>query len=239
MQAYFDEDLKPSRILEDFYELKVYGCNYKCIHCTTKEFQEFRSEQLHELSDLKNKILEIKPIGILISGGEPLLQRQSLLQILGFCKKKDIKTAIFTNATKPNELKSLLRAELIDKIIIDIKSSKKDFAKITKSGTFFKSADEVYSEFLESLKIIHKFSKKIDVQFISEVVPGYFYRKEDFLEIAELIKDIHCVWRIQKFIPDKEFLFRNINPVSDSFIENLKKIIQEEYPQINLEVFVE
>jgi len=236
MQAYFDQELNLSLELDGFYELNFYGSNFKCIYDQNKEFQEFKSNQLFNLSELKQDLLGIMPLGLLITGGEPLLQRQSLLNILSFCKKNNIKTAIKTNATKPVELISLLKADLIDVLIINLISNENNFKKITKCETFFKTTEDVYQDFLKSITLLKDFSKKIKIIFNTQIVPGYLYRKEDFIEFAELIKDIDCVWKIKKYIPslDNSF-FKNINPVSEYFIDNIKNILNENYPQILIE----
>ena len=170
----------------------------------------------------------------MIAGGEPLLQRQALINIFNFCKKKEIKTAITTNATKPKVLESLLKTNIIKLVVVKLITTKANFRKVTNAGTFFESADQIYNNILESVKILKKYDQEIEIAFVTDIVPGYVFRKEIFLEIAELIKDIKCSWTLTKFNPKENILFSNIIPPSDKFIENLKDILEKEYPKLNV-----
>lgn len=236
MQAYYDEEFVLSDYGEGFYQINFYGNNFDCIF-HNKTFNEFLIQKQNDLSELKNKIIIHNASGIMIAGGEPLLQRQALINIFNFCKKKKIKTAITTNATKPKVLESLLKANLIDLVVINLVTNKTDFKKITKAGTFFESADQINKDILQSLKILKKYDQETEIVFITDVVPGYVFRKEVFLEIAELIKDLRCIWTLRMFLPKNNPRLKNINPVTEHFLENLKEIINKDYPDLVITTF--
>ena len=231
MQAYFDEEIKPSSFAEGFYELNFYGNNFNCIF-SDKTYNEFKTDKLQDLSIIKQGLLIRNASGILIKGGEPLLQRQALLSIFSFCKKNNIKTAIKTNLSKPLILKSLLKSNMIDIVIADIITDKKDFKNITRAGTFFESADQIYSDILKSIKILKKYDKEAEIIFQTEIVPGYVFRKETLLEIADLIKNINCSWQLKTYVPISNSMLKNVTPVSQDFIDNLKEIIKNNCPNI-------
>ena len=117
-----------------------------------------------------------------------------------------------------------------------MKTGEEDFKRITKAGTFFKSAKDIYSDILNSLKILKKYDQEIEIIFRTTIIPGYVYRKEVIVEIAKLIKDITCIFELNKFNPKQDSLFKNITPPSNKFMENLKEILGKEYSKLNVVV---
>ena len=93
MQAYYDEELVLSNYGEGFNQINFYGDNFDCIF-HDRTFNEFLIHKQNNLQDLKNKIFEHNSSGIMIAGGEPLMQRQALINIFSYCKKKKIKTVL-------------------------------------------------------------------------------------------------------------------------------------------------
>jgi pyruvate formate lyase activating enzyme len=235
MQAYYDEELILSNHGEDFYQINFYGNNFDCIFYN-KTFNEFFIEKQNELQELKNEIILHNVSGIMIAGGEPLLQRQALINIFTFCRKKKIKTAITTNATKPKVLESLIKANLLDLIVINLITNKINFKRITKAGTFFEPSEQVYQNILQSLKILKKYDQELEIVITTDIVPGYVFRKENLLEIATLIKDLRCTWTLRKLNSQANPLLKNINPATNNFIQKLKEIIIQKYPKIIIQV---
>jgi len=233
MQAYYNEEIVPSEVKENYYEIRFYGDDFDCLF-SDREYNEFLTYELKDISIIKNKIKEIMPEGILISGGEPLLQRQTLLNIFNFCKKNKIKTGIITNASKPEVLGSLLKSGIVDTVIVDLKTGKDNFKKITKAGTFFKPTKEIYEDVLKSIRILKKYDQETEIIFRTTVIPGYVFRKETFIEIGKSIKDINAIWELNKFIADEKSLFRNISPPSDNFMINLREILEKEFDKIKV-----
>jgi pyruvate-formate lyase-activating enzyme len=234
MQAYFDEEIRFSDIRNNYLEINFYGNNFNS-EFQNKTYNEFKSDKHQDMQILKRLILEKKPLGIIVKGGEPLLQRQALLFLFRFCKNNNIRTTIKTNLSKPNTLKSLLKYNLIDEIFAKIITDKKGFQKITKCDTFFKNSDEIYNDIIKSLKLLKK--EKVKIKFITEIIPGHVFRKETFLEIAELINDFNSLWILKRFNPELyELKFKSIDPPSNNFIENIKEIIKNRYKKIVLEI---
>jgi pyruvate-formate lyase-activating enzyme len=234
MQAYFDEEIRFSDIRNNYLEINFYGNNFNS-EFQNKTYNEFKSDKHQDMQILKRLILEKKPLGIIVKGGEPLLQRQALLFLFRFCKNNNIRTTIKTNLSKPNTLKSLLKYNLIDEIFAKIITDKKGFQKITKCDTFFKNSDEIYNDIIKSLKLLKK--EKVEIKFITEIIPGHVFRKETFLEIAELINDFNSLWILKRFNPELyELKFKSIEPPSNNFIENIKEIIKNRYKKIVLEI---
>ena len=236
MQAYFDENTLTSTLREEFLDIFFYGNNFNS-EFQNKEYNEFKIEKLQDIELLKKNILETEPFGIIIRGGEPLLQRQALILLFKFCKQNKIRTAIETNLTKPKVIDSLIKLNLIDEIYAKIMTNEKDFKKITNCGTFFTNSEEFYKDTIKTLKILNKKCEEVKIKFITEVISGYVFRKETFLEIAKKIANIKSIWFLKKFDPNiHDEKFKSIDPPSDKFIENLQEIIKNKYPETIIEI---
>lgn len=99
--------------------VRFYDCNLKCDFCDTKlfDFKEYTSQDL--INRIKQLIgtREIKSISL--TGGEPLLQRDFLLEFLPKLKTEGFNSYLETNGVLPNELFDII--DYIDVISMDIK----------------------------------------------------------------------------------------------------------------------
>lgn len=93
------------------------GCNLKCDYCDT-DFESYREYQPREL------LSEVKGFGegfhsISFTGGEPLLQKDFLKEILRLVKANGYTTYLETNGTLANELQEVIGD--VDIVAMDIK----------------------------------------------------------------------------------------------------------------------
>ena len=219
------------------------GCDFCCPYCYSKDILDFREEFLKDLKEVKNEI--IKNSGsidaVIFSGGEPCLQRQSLLTLARFTKKLGLKVGIETNGSKPYSIKSLINENLLDFIALDIKAplKKNIFQKVTKSGTFFKTAGEIIDNIRQTLKLLKENEDKIQIEISTTIVPGLIFRKEDILGIAKDISELNCRWVLQPFKSSKGTLDPMLNSIESptkKFLENLKKICQKKYSNLRIDI---
>lgn len=172
--------------------LFVGGCNYRCPFChnadlvlSPESLPDIEWEKVEE--HLKAKKLWID--GICISGGEPTIHPDlpgllEKIKNLGFAVKLD------TNGARPDVLRKLIRAELIDYLAMDIKTSFEKYSQAVKT-----SAD--IAKIKESINLI--FNLSIDYEFRTTVVPT-LVNEEDVLKIANYIKGAK-VYVLQQFFP--------------------------------------
>lgn len=105
------------------------GCNFRCGYCHNPEFvlpeslQKLRKSFLTTssafafLKERKGKL-----DGVVISGGEPTLQR-GLADFLRGIKEMGFKTKLDTNGSLPEILRPLFKERLVDYVAMDIKTS--------------------------------------------------------------------------------------------------------------------
>lgn len=90
-----------SRIGKPCVFLRLQGCNLKCKWCDTEFAQQAESSESFQLDydDLEKKLLEYNCDFLLITGGEPLLQKKGLIPLLNLLSGKIQTIAIETNGS--------------------------------------------------------------------------------------------------------------------------------------------
>jgi anaerobic ribonucleoside-triphosphate reductase activating protein len=77
------------------------GCNLKCFGCFNQELQSEDEKFLMTPEEILNSINKQnpQPSGIVISGGEPLLQPEGVRELLKFIMKTDYRVILYTGFT--------------------------------------------------------------------------------------------------------------------------------------------
>ena len=98
--------------------VRFYGCNLRCSFCDTR-LNHFHGFDVEELYD-KIKAIEDTHHSISFTGGEPLMQKNFLKQILRLVKEKDgAITYLETNSSLPDALAEVI--DYVDIIAMDLK----------------------------------------------------------------------------------------------------------------------
>jgi pyruvate formate lyase activating enzyme len=220
------------------------GCDFKCPFCYNGSIVEFKEEFLKDVKDIKAELHKNIGFidGVLFSGGEPCLQPTALAHLAAYVKQLGLKVGLETNGSKPHVISSLLKENMLDFIGLDIKAplSLELFEKATQSKTFFKTTEEVLDSLHETLAILKEHENKLEIEIRTTIVPSLIYKKEDVLEIADLIHNLHCRWYLQQFRYDMGTLvnpnFKNIDSPSKKFLENLKEFCIKKYPNLRIDI---
>lgn len=103
------------------------GCPLKCKYCHNRDTWEIGKGTKYTIDEMVKKVLRSKTFfeasngGVTVSGGEPLLQAQFVLELFKKLKKYNIHTAIDTAGSIPltDTIKEVLK--FTDLILLDIK----------------------------------------------------------------------------------------------------------------------
>lgn len=103
------------------------GCPLKCKYCHNRDTWEIGKGTKYTVNELVKKVLRSKPYfeaskgGVTVSGGEPLLQAQFVLELFKKLKKYNIHTALDTAGSIPltDTIKEVLK--YTDLVLLDIK----------------------------------------------------------------------------------------------------------------------
>lgn len=131
------------------------GCNFRCPWChnfdlvdeqSLKKIETISFEYILSFIDRRKGKID----GLCISGGEPTIHKESLIDFIKKIKKKEILIKLDTNGSNPLIIEKLINEKLIDFIAIDIKNTAEKYP-LTIGLKFFD-----FSTIIESLQIIKK-----------------------------------------------------------------------------------
>lgn len=169
------------------------GCPLRCKFCHNPETWNINGKSdSYTPEELINKILRYKPYfknngGVTFSGGEPLMQKDFLLECLKLCKKENIHTCLDTAGSIKNCDEILKYTDLV---LFDIKGTNKDNYKKMTGANIDTS--------LEFLNLCQKMNKKLWIRVV--IVPGINDNIEYINELIKVIKPLKNVEKIE-FLP--------------------------------------
>lgn len=117
------------------YVIFFQGCALRCKYCQNRDTWDNCDGEKYTVDQLINRILKYKNYfiasngGVTISGGEPLLQQDFLIELFKRLKQENISTAIDTSGTFAitDKLKELI--SLTDLFLLDIKCINDEICK--------------------------------------------------------------------------------------------------------------
>ena len=169
------------------------GCPLRCKFCHNPETWLLNGKSKeYTPEELIKKILNYKSYfknngGVTFSGGEPLMQKEFLLECLKLCKKENIHTCLDTAGSIP-DCKEIL--EYTDLVMFDIKGTNKDNYKEMTGSSIDTS--------LAFLKLCQEMNKKLWIRVV--IIPGINDTKEYINELIDFIKPLKNVEKIE-FLP--------------------------------------
>jgi organic radical activating enzyme len=149
--------------------VRLFGCNLSCRFCDTplSGFRELEPQQL--LEEIKTHSQDIHSVSF--TGGEPLLQKDFLREVLTFTSQAGFKNYLETNGTLFSELKDVI--DLVDIVAMDFKLS---------SSTGMGDLWWMHRRFLEVASRKEVFIKTVICDSTSE---------EDFLKGLQLLEEVN------------------------------------------------
>lgn len=155
------------------------GCNFRCPFCHNASLVidkqgvgSISEDEVLEFLKKRQGLLD----GVVITGGEPLLQ-PDLEQFIRKIKDLGYLVKLDTNGYQPEKLADLIRCEILDYIAMDIKNSKEKY-----SLTAGVNIDITKIE--ESVRII--MNSNVDYEFRTTVVQE-LHSEDDFTTISSWI----------------------------------------------------
>ena len=113
------------------------GCPLTCRYCHNVELLDDVTEKSFE--EIKDEIDSSADFldAVVISGGEPLMQTDALIEIFTYVRQIGLKTKLDTSGIYPDKIKELLDLNLLDFVSLDIKTTFSKYRKITGSNVGF------------------------------------------------------------------------------------------------------
>jgi pyruvate formate lyase activating enzyme len=172
------------------------GCNFRCPYCHNPEFvingsdetyfgETYTEEDILEHLKKRKGFLE----ALVVSGGEPTLH-VGLAPFLRKVKELGLAVKLDTNGSRPDVLRDLVNAGLLDYVAMDIK------APLEKYELFGFNDTEAIKRSVEFLR-----NSVIDYEFRT-TCPRKLLQDEDFQKMALLV-GVRARWCLQTFNPSK------------------------------------
>ncbi len=96
-------------------------CNLSCVHCSAQSNANGKEMSFKEIKIILDKAASLGLENVGFTGGEPLIRKDKLMQLLDYCKQVlDLKTHLHTNGTLLTSKDASLLAELADETSITI-----------------------------------------------------------------------------------------------------------------------
>ena len=151
------------------------GCRLRCRYCHNPDTWE---------------LMRFKPYygtdgGVTFSGGEPLLQKEFLTEVLALCKSRGIHTCLDTAGAGCGGYGEILKNT--DLVLLDVKHYTPEGYKAITGQSM-----DAYAEFLETVQ-----SMEIPLWIRHVVVPGLTDGEDHLAGLAEYIKGIRNVKRVE------------------------------------------
>ena len=168
------------------------GCMLKCKYCQNRDTWDLNGGSEYTVSDVIEKISKYQNYfnqngGVTISGGEPLLQVDFLIELFKKLKKIGIHTAIDTSGcfNLNDKIKELI--ELTDLFLLDIKCINDEICRDL-TGVYNKQE-------LAFAKYLSDNNKTIWIRQV--LVPGITDKKEDLLKLKDFISSLKTVENVE------------------------------------------
>ncbi len=205
------------------------GCNFNCGYChnpeliaVDKDGEYMDLNYFWDFLDQRKKVID----GVVITGGEPLLQKD-IIDFIKKIKNKNLKVKVDTNGTCYSVLEKLISDNLIDYIAMDIKNDFKEYQKIT-SECRKRELDNIK----KSIKLI--MNSNLKYEFRTTVVPG-FHSETQVEKIAQFLKGADK-YVIQNFRSEKTYKkeFEQINRFPDKDLDKFRQIAKKYIKKVEI-----
>lgn len=169
------------------------GCPLRCLYCHNPDTWHLGGGSEYTVDEVMQKIRRYLPYiessggGITVSGGEPLLQPDFLLELFRRCREENIHTAIDTSGCAAVDERAAALLEYTDLVLLDIKHINKEMHKKITGAS-----NSLTLDFARALD-----SRKIPVWLRYVVVPGLTDDEISLKRLAEFLKSLSNVEKIE------------------------------------------
>ena len=191
-------------------------CPLACRYCHNVELLEDSTEK--SLEEIKEEIDSSADFldAIVISGGEPLVQTDDVIEILKYVRQIGLKTKLDTSGIYPDKIKKILDLDLLDYVSLDVKTTFSKYRKITGANVGF--------QVKKSMDYINDAGVHLEIR--TTYVPTLHTKKD----IINLVDEINAdIYTIQQF-RNKNVLDPALEKVEVPNPHDLAKLAEEIKP---------
>jgi pyruvate formate lyase activating enzyme len=192
-------------------------CPLACRYCHNVELLEDDTEKTFE--EIKSEIDNAADFidAVVLSGGEPLMQLDALIELLTYIKGIGLKTKLDTSGIYPDKIEKLLDLGLLDFVSLDVKAPFEKYRKVTGAN--------VGSQVKKSMKLLNS-DDNVHLEVRTTYVPTLHTKKD----IHNLVNDVEGdIYTIQQF-RNKNVLDPALEKVEVPNPHDLRKLAEQIRP---------
>jgi len=158
-------------------------CPLACRYCHNVELLEDNTKWSFE--KVKHEIESSADFldAVVISGGEPLVQVDAVIEILKYVRQIGLKTKLDTSGIYPDNLKKILDLNLLDFVSLDVKTTFSKYRKITGANVGF--------QVKKSMDLINEAGVHLEAR--TTYVPTLHTKKDIINLVDEIEADIYTI----------------------------------------------
>ena len=202
------------------------GCNFRCPFCHNASLvTHVDKETFLDVDEVMSYLKKRQGIldGVVITGGEPLLQ-DGIEDFIAQIKELGYSVKLDTNGSFPEKLISVVEKGLVDYVAMDIKNSKEKYGMTIGLGNFQIAPIEKSVDFL--------LQGKVDFEFRTTIVDG-FHTLDDIQDIVVWIKGAHKYF-LQNFVDSGDLIKPELKPVSVDLLKEMQRKASESIPTVEI-----
>lgn len=198
------------------------GCNYKCPYCQNSGLIDHSNEDLIDEEEIFKYLDKRKGVidGIVISGGEPTIQKD-LKSFIKKVKEKGFLIKLDTNGSNPNFVEEVINEKLVDYIAMDIKNVLEEYKDVT-------NVNPNIVNLKRSIEIIK--NSNIEHEFRTTIIKN-IHNIDKILKICEYVDGDKLY--LQNFVLSENVLGKYLKPFTEEELKEIKKEI-ERYPNVKI-----
>ena len=217
------------------FVLFMQGCPLRCKYCHNRDTWDLKGGKEYTVDEIFSKIIRYKNYfitsdgGVTVSGGEPLLQPDFLIELFTRLKQAGIRTALDTSGMFDITEKIKKLIDLTDLFLVDIKCINDEICKDLVGRSNKKE--------LEFIKYLDSIGKEIWIRQV--IVPTITDKEEDLYKLRDFINSIDSISRVDllpyhdlgkyKWIELNEvYPLENIRVANSSDIDRVKAILESD-----------
>ena len=206
------------------------GCNFRCPYCQNSGLIPLDSGREVPLDLLRERIKANQSIldAVVFTGGEPLIQIESVIAAAKLSKKLGLKVMLDTNGSDKDAVTKALQSGFIDRIALDVKAPLDiyDYGNVTGRPDLAPKSVEAVETCLNLTSNLG-----LEMEARTTVAPGLSDASDFIARIAKSLKGRVDVYYLQQFDNAGEILSQNLKlekPPSREKMMALAKVAVEE-----------
>jgi pyruvate formate lyase activating enzyme len=194
------------------------GCVFQCPMCHNWRMIEVSPDQEVELSRVFERIEKAGSFieAVKVSGGEPTLYPDVLVEIANFCKKKNLSFGFDTNGFFPENVKKVVNET--DLVSVDIKAPFNDSELYSKLAGV-EDGEKIIGNLTMTLKIVLGSRSYADLR--TSVIPTLNSEERYYENIGEVLRNLGYMHKAEN--KEASYTLQQFEP-ANAFSDELKKI---------------